>query len=64
MRRYEALRIIVYLAIGFLLFYVLRATEIWAYIPETVSKNIGRIFMGFLMLLMLTPVDSRFFGFL
>lgn len=58
MRRYEAMRIVVYFGVGFILFYVLRYTSIWAYIPEAIPEAIdahfGQFAFGLVVLLMVT----------
>jgi hypothetical protein len=56
MKRLETLRAFVYLGIGFALFYAMGSDLFWDYVPAPISENIGRIFAGMLLLLMVSPV--------
>jgi len=56
MKRIETLRAIIYLAIGFGVFYAMGSDFFWDHVPAPISENIGRIFAGMLLLLMVSPV--------
>ena len=56
MKRIETLRAFVYLGIGIAVFYAMGSDFIWDHVPAPVSENIGKIFAGVLMLLMVSPV--------
>ncbi len=56
MKRPETLRTFVYLGIGFAVFYAMGSDFFWDHVPAPVSDNIGKIFAGVLLLLMISPV--------
>lgn len=56
MRRYELLRITIYVVVGLGLAYALHNTPIGGYIPDSIGRNMGRIVIGFVMLMMLAPL--------
>lgn len=56
MRRYELLRITIYVIVGLSLAYALDNTPLGGYIPESIGRNMGRIVIAFVLLMMLTPV--------
>lgn len=56
MKMFETLRAFVYLGIGFALFYAMGSDFFWDHVPAPVSENIGKIFAGLLMLLMISPL--------
>lgn len=56
MKRIETLRAIIYLGLGFAVFYAMGSDFIWDHVPAPISENIGKIFAGLLLLLMVSPV--------
>ena len=56
MKRIETLRAIIYLAIGFAVFYAMGSDFFWDHIPPRIRENIGKGFAGALLLLMISPV--------
>jgi hypothetical protein len=56
MKKIETLRAIIYLGIGFAVFYAMGSDFFWDHVPAPVSENIGKIFAGVLLLLMISPV--------
>ena len=56
MKRIETLRAIIYIGFGFSVFYAMGSDFFWDHVPAPVSDNIGKIFAGVLMLLMVSPV--------
>ncbi len=56
MKRFEVLRIIIYLTVGVGLVYALGSDFIWDHVPAPISENIGKVFAGLLLILMVAPV--------
>ena len=56
MKRIETLRAIIYLGLGFGVFYAMGSDFFWDHVPAPISENISRIFAGLLLLLFISPV--------
>ena len=56
MKRIETLRAIIYLGLGFAVFYAMGSDFFWDHVPAPISENIGRIFYGFILLMIASPV--------
>jgi len=55
MKRLETLRAFVYLGLGFAVFYAMGSDFFWDHVPAPISENIGKIFAGLLLFLMVSP---------
>jgi len=56
MKRIETLRAIIYLGLGFAVFYAMGSDFFWDHVSAPIGENIGKIFAVLLLLLMVSPV--------